>query len=219
MRASGRPNGLAGGGQPNLFLGALRCMPGWYMFHPHVARTRILGIVKSFPAVYLFHGKGGSPSGTVSLLESAFADLFPGTRMVRPELPHHDPELSAERSLPFVDGLKMPLNSLVIGVSLGGIVAARLQETSRPDLSVVCTSSPTWAHGLRIEKKMPNRLALYSSHDDVIAGRTADWPQLAEAYDLPWLTHQTDAHIPSLYELVKAYVQEEDLAEVIARLH
>ena len=174
--------------------------------------------MKSFPAVYLFHGKGGSPSGTVSLLESAFADLFPSTRMVRPELPHHDPELAAERSLPFVEDLKMPLNSLVIGVSLGGIVAARVQEISRPELHVICISSPTWADAVRLEKKMPNRLALYSSHDDVISGRTADWPQLAEAYDLRWLTHQTDAHIPNLYELVKAYVLEDDVSEVIARL-
>jgi hypothetical protein len=110
------------------------------------------------------------------------------------------------------------MNSLVIGVSLGGMIAASVQEASRPDLSVICISSPTWAHGVRIEKKMPNRLALYSSHDDVIAGRTADWPQLAEAYDLPWLTHQTDAHIPNLYRLLKAYVREEDLTEVITRL-
>ena len=175
--------------------------------------------MRSFPAVYLFHGKGGSPTGTVSLLESAFADLFPGTRMVRPELPHHDPELPAEQSLPFVNGLDMPKDSLVIGVSLGGIVAARVQETSRADLHVICISSPTWADAVHAEKKMPNRLALYSSHDDVIAGRTADWPQLAEAHDLPWLTHQTDAHIPNLYQLVRDYLHGDDLAEVVARLH
>jgi predicted esterase YcpF (UPF0227 family) len=175
--------------------------------------------VRTFLAVYLFHGKGGSPSGTVSLLEKSFADLFPGTRMVRPELPHHDPELPAERSLRFVEDLEMPRNSLVIGVSLGGIVAARVQETSRQDLQVICISSPTWADAVRLDKKMPNRVALYSSYDDVIAGRTAEWPQLAEAHDLPWLTHQTDAHIPKLHELVKAYVHGDDLAEVVARLH
>lgn len=175
--------------------------------------------MKSFPAVYLFHGKGGSPSGTVSLLESAFADFFPGTRMVRPELPHHDPELAAEHSLPFIDELNIPRDSLIIGVSLGGIVAARVQETSRPDLHVISISSPTWADAVRLEKKMPNRLALYSSRDDVIAGRTADWPQLAEAHDLPWLTHQTDAHIPNLRQLVRACVRGDDLAETVARLH
>jgi predicted esterase YcpF (UPF0227 family) len=174
--------------------------------------------VKTFPSVYLFHGKGGSPNGTVSLLEAAFADLFPGANFVRPELPHHDPDLPAERSLPFVDELNIPQNSLIVGVSLGGLVAARVQEMSRPDLSVICISSPTWADAVTLEKKMPNRIALYSSLDDVIAGRAAEWPDLAEAHDLLWLTHQTDAHIPKLRALVAAYVQDDDLVQAATRL-
>jgi pimeloyl-ACP methyl ester carboxylesterase len=174
--------------------------------------------VKTFPSVYLFHGKGGSPNGTVSLLEAAFVDLFHGVQFVRPELPHHDPELPAERSLPYVEHLNIPKNSLIIGVSLGGIVAARVQELSRPDLHVICISSPTWADAVTLEKKMANRLSLYSSFDDVIAGRTATWPDLAEAYDLPWLTHQTDAHIPNLRELVGAYVRDEHLGGAAASL-
>jgi pimeloyl-ACP methyl ester carboxylesterase len=174
--------------------------------------------VKSFSAVYLFHGKGGSPNGTVSLLERAFADFFPGATFVRPELPHHDPDSPAELSLPFVEQLKIPSNAMVIGVSLGGVVAARAQETSRPDLSVICISSPTWADGVRLEKKPPNRVSLYSSRDDVIADRTADWPQLADAYDLAWLTHQTDAHIPRLHALIASYVYDEDVQAVAHRL-
>jgi len=174
--------------------------------------------VKSFSSVYFFHGKGGSPTGTVSLLERAFADLFRGATFVRPELPHHDPDLPAERSLSFVEQLKIPANALVIGVSLGGIVAARVQEISRPDLSVICISSPTWADGVRLEQKASNRLSLYSSRDDVIADRTADWPRLAEAYNLPWLTHQTDAHIPRLRAIVGAYIYEEEVKEVAKRL-
>lgn len=174
--------------------------------------------MKSFSSVYCFHGKGGSPTGTVALLESAFADLFPNSRFLRPELPHHDPELPAEHSLAFIEALRIPQNSLIIGVSLGGIVAARVQEMSRPDLTVICVSSPTWADAVKLERKMPNRLALYSSRDDVIAGRTADWPTLAEAHDLPWLTHQTDAHIPDLRELIRAYVHEDILSETAARL-
>jgi pimeloyl-ACP methyl ester carboxylesterase len=174
--------------------------------------------VKSFPSIYLFHGKGGSPTGTVSLLEAAFRDLFPNARFVRPELPHHDPELPAEHSLGFIEALRIPQNSLIIGVSLGGLVAARVQETSRPDLSVICISSPTWADAVKLGNKMPNRLALYSSHDDVIADRTADWPMLADAHDLPWLTHQTDAHITNLRELIRAYVQEDDVSETAVRL-
>jgi pimeloyl-ACP methyl ester carboxylesterase len=175
--------------------------------------------VRSFSSVYLFHGKGGSPTGTVSLLEKAFGDLFPGARVLRPELPHHDPELPAERSLPFVEQLNIPQRALIIGVSLGGLVAAKVQESSRTDLHVICISSPTWADQVKLEKRPPNRVALYSSLDDVIAGRTAEWPQLAEAHELSWLTHQTDAHIANLRVLVRGYIHEENLTALAAHLH
>jgi pimeloyl-ACP methyl ester carboxylesterase len=174
--------------------------------------------MRLFSRVYLFHGKGGSPNGTVLLLEGAFADLFPGAQCVRPELPHHDPDLPAEASLPLIEALPVPPTSLIIGVSLGGLVAAKLQETTRPDVHVICISSPIWADGVKLEHRPNNRVALYSSRDDVIAGRTSDWPSLAEAHDLPWLTHQTDAHIPRLRELVRAYVEQRSLSEVAAKL-
>ncbi|GAC1648819.1 MAG: hypothetical protein NVS9B15_07770 [Acidobacteriaceae bacterium] len=82
----------------------------------------------------------------------------------------------------------------MIGVSLGGLVAAKLQEDGRQDLRVICISSPTWADGVRLERKMQRRFAIYGSNDEVIAGRTAEWPALAEAHEVDWLTHDTDAH-------------------------
>lgn len=41
----------------------------------------------------------------------------------------------------------VPEGSLVVGVGLGGLAAAMVQETKRPDLDVVCVSSPT-SHGV-----------------------------------------------------------------------
>ena len=161
---------------------------------------------RSVKPIYLFHGKGGSPQGSVKLLESTLRPLLPNHDFFRPELLHYDPAILAEDSLAALDKLNVPANAIIIGISLGGLVAARLQETSRKDLTVICISSPTWADGIRLQHRMPNRLAIYSSNDEVIAGRTAEWPSLAEANDIPTLTHNTDQHVAQLSQLVSAYI-------------
>jgi hypothetical protein len=144
--------------------------------------------------IFLFHGKGGSPGGSVLQLEELLRGRFPRTRFVRPALLHGDPEVTAEASFEGLRNLEIPNGSAVIGISLGGLVAAKLQESGRGDLHVTCISSPTWADGVALSQRMTRRLALYSSLDVVIKGRTANWRQLAQAHDLPWLTHDTDKH-------------------------
>jgi len=168
--------------------------------------------------IYLLHGKGGRPTGSVLQLEEQLRPSLPGFEFHRPSLAHGDPEVLAEDSLARLPELQIPQSAFVVGVSLGGLVAAKLQESSRPDLRVICISSPTWADGVRVERKMPNRVAFYSSHDDVIQGRTADWPKLAEAYDLSWLTHDTDLHKDRLAKLIVAWIDGENLAYVIKAL-
>jgi hypothetical protein len=39
------------------------------------------------PAVYLLHGKGGSPEGTVKKLQAVLEQHWPGLGFVRPRLP------------------------------------------------------------------------------------------------------------------------------------
>jgi len=162
-----------------------------------------------FTTVYLLHGRGGWPGGSVLQLEEILRESYPLLTYVRPSLPHGREKgvQSAERSLEYVRELQLEPGALVAGISLGGLVAARLQETGREDLHVICISSPVWADGLDLERKVPRRLALYSSQDEVIAGRTSRWPQLAEAHDLPWLTHDTDAHKAPLARLIAAYMR------------
>lgn len=171
-----------------------------------------------FKAVYLLHGKGGWPGGSVLQLEGLLRGSFPEHRYVRPSLPHgrEKGEQSAERSVDFLRELAIEPAALLVGISLGGLVAAKLQETGREDLHVICISSPTWADGIRLEKRMSHRLALYSSQDEVIAGRTSGWPHLADAYyDLPWLTHDTDAHKEALARLVVAYMSGADIGPLV----
>ncbi len=120
-------------------------------------------------------------------------------------MPHHDPEVPTEASVEYLEKLKPPADAIIVGISLGGLVAARLQELTRPDLRVACVSSPTWADAVRLDRRVENRLALYSSTDEVIADRVSNWPQLAEAHDLLWLSHDTDLHKERIAELLNSW--------------
>lgn len=162
--------------------------------------------------IYLLHGKGGSPQGSVAKLEPLLRAVHPEANYQRLLLPHHDPNAPAESSVEYLRTFNPIRGSRLIGISLGGLVAARLQEEFRPDLAVACISSPTWADGVRLEKKPENRIAIYSSNDDVIAGRVADWPNLAEAYNFPWLTHDTDAHKEPICTLLNCWIAGGPLA-------
>ncbi len=157
--------------------------------------------------IFLLHGKGGSPLGSVSKLEPLLREIHPEFTYHRLLLPHHDPHVFAETSVNYLRDFNLPREARVIGISLGGLVAAKLQEESRSDLNVACVSSPTWADGVRLIAKPPHRLALYSSQDEVIADRVSDWPKLAESYDLAWLTHDTDAHKERICELLIRWIE------------
>jgi pimeloyl-ACP methyl ester carboxylesterase len=165
-----------------------------------------------YASVYLLHGKGGSPDGSVLQLEGLLQKSFPQLRYQRPSLPHgrEKGEQAAERSVDFLRELQIEPGALLIGISLGGLVAARLQETGREDLDVICISSPTWADGVELHQRLPNRWALYSSEDEVIAGRTSRWPDLAEVDHLPWQTHDTDTNKEELARLLVPYMSISD---------
>src|ERR1700729_3194386 len=100
-----------------------------------------------YTSVYLLHGKGGSPGGSVLQLEALLRQSFPEPRYGRLSLPHGREKggQAAERSVDFLRELLIEPGALLIGISLGGLVAAKLQETGRDDLHVICISSPTWA--------------------------------------------------------------------------
>jgi len=55
-----------------------------------------------FDSIYLLHGKGGSPNGSVRLLEDALRALLDGARFLRPSLPHSDHYRPAEDSVDFL---------------------------------------------------------------------------------------------------------------------
>jgi esterase/lipase len=140
-------------------------------------------------------------------LETELRDCEPTQNYVRPLLPHSDPAVAPWTSVLHLRTLNVPEGSLIIGISLGGLVAAKLQELERPDLHVICISSPTHAEETELITRMEHRVALYSSADSVIAGRTERWPQLAAAHDLPWLDHDTDKHKKALAKILCGYLK------------
>jgi pimeloyl-ACP methyl ester carboxylesterase len=171
--------------------------------------------IAAIPAVYLLHGKGGSPNGTVKKLADVLEPRWPQLSFVRPQMEHHDPEAPAEASVDQLRQMVLPPNALIVGISLGGTVAAGLQEAGRDDLHVIAISSPTWADGVVLRERPQRRVALYSSNDEVIAPRVADWPKLAAiSRDFDWLTHSTDQFLEPLARLFAWYL-EGDLAEKI----
>ena len=110
----------------------------------------------------------------------------------------------------------VPEGALVVGVGLGGLAAAMIQETTRPDLDVVSVSSPTSYRVIKLERRMQRRVALYSSQDPVIAGRVENWPDLAEAHDTPYLMHGSHLHPYMLRKLILAHRAGRDLGAEMA---
>jgi pimeloyl-ACP methyl ester carboxylesterase len=162
-----------------------------------------------FPAVYLLHGRGGSPQGSVSLLQAELEKCGAQQNYVGLLLPHADPNVQPSESVDYLRNLGIPEGALIIGISMGGLVAAKLQESERPDLHVIAINAPTHVGDTELHVWMQHRVSLYCSSDEVIAGRTQDWPLLAaEAHDMAWLNgHDTDPHKSALAHLISCYMQ------------
>jgi pimeloyl-ACP methyl ester carboxylesterase len=175
-------------------------------------------LIAAEPEFILLHGRGGRPTGSVLQVEECLRQHFPLAKFQRPQLLHGDPQVPAEESLRELEKLPFAIGSIVIGISLGGLIAARLQETNRPDLHVYCVSSPLWAEGVRLQQRPLSRFAFYSSRDEVIAGRVQDWPQFAQAWDIPWLSHDTDRHKEHIAELIAASLRGDDIDSLLPAL-
>jgi hypothetical protein len=91
-----------------------------------------------------------------------------------------------------------------------------VQETKRPDLDVVCVSSPPGHGVIKLERRMQHRVALYSSQDPAIADRVKNWPDLAEAHDAPYLMHGAHLHPYLLRKLILAHRAGRDLGAEMA---
>ena len=94
----------------------------------------------SFENVLLLHGKGGSPEGSVKDIETllrAHYPQMPVSSFQRPGLLHADGEILAEQSLAELQKRDIAKGTVLIGVSLGGLLAA----DCRSGAAKICASS------------------------------------------------------------------------------
>jgi len=193
----------------------------------------------NFRDVHFFHGLGGSPEGSVALLEKILRHGFPDICYHRPLLPHskikksEDPvegnltwfgkDLApAEETLAWLENQYLPFiapGSLIVGISMGGLVAAKLQELHPElDLSVFSIVAPTNADVVKLERKIPNRVALFSSADQVVKDR-CNWSEFSDlAFDVPWLMHDVDPAKYTLCYLISCYLRGLDMTHEVETL-
>jgi hypothetical protein len=168
-----------------------------------------------YSTVYLFHGRGSSSVGVMHTLSLILQRKVGGVTLIRPnDMPHARLETSPLEAYaelaPYVS-LIQP-KSLIVGVELGGLLAAKLQQ-DQPDLElgVVAVSSPTHAEGLGLRHiQSPGLTALYSGLDPVM--KDMDWtPYAGNLIDVPWLRdHNVNRHKYSLADILKAVIEGHD---------
>jgi hypothetical protein len=163
-----------------------------------------------FRDVYFFERRGSLDAAEVKRIIS---HGYPDVQFALPLLPHSD---RAEDLLHYADWLikrQLPPfvapDSLIVGLSLGGLIAAKLQELHpRMNLSVFSVGAPTSYGGVKLEKKMSNRVSLYSQTDEFTRDRCENWPELTEeAFDVPWLGHGVRTSTYTVCYLLSCYLR------------
>ena len=174
-----------------------------------------------FAGVYLFHDREGTPNGIVSDMESVLQKQIPGVQYLRPFLPHESSAATAAQSYHWLERSFLPFltqNSLIIGVGLGGLLAARLQESfPLKNMSVFAINSPLFEDEIGVTSYQ-KRISLYSSLYKPIEGRCALWPQMATAYDVLWLQHGMDLAKYACCALIVAYMKQEDVLSTVREI-
>jgi hypothetical protein len=112
---------------------------------------------------------------------------------------------------------EIPCNSVIFGIGLGGLLAAKVQEDfPAKGLSVVAVNAPTFEGIIGLSNLVSNRVALYSSVYAPVAAR-CEWDRYAgQAYDVSWLQHGIKNTKYGLAYLLASYMQIENLAAEVA---
>jgi hypothetical protein len=130
---------------------------------------------------------------------------------------YFNPDASAFESHHWVRSNFLPQtlpNSVVVGIGLGGLLAARLQEEfAYRGLSVIAVNAPLFEGPIAIQSKVQNRVAIYSSLYAPISDRCGWLPYTGQAYDAPWFRNGIKNVKFGLASLIRGYLQNEDIHE------
>jgi hypothetical protein len=155
--------------------------------------------------IHIFHDRGQDPESLDQFMLLLKRSL-PQADFDVPYLPHFNSGIKAEDSFRLIAQRNhFPSGTIVIGIGLGGLIAAKLRENQ--DLTVIAIAAPTQADGVWLKTKARNRLAVYSSHDERIMPFT-NWPEFtSEAYECtPLLFHDIDDNRYKLASTIKQYL-------------
>jgi pimeloyl-ACP methyl ester carboxylesterase len=166
--------------------------------------------------IFFLHGMGGSSNGTIKLLRDA---MLPCLTDPPPITLLDFPSGSAQEYYAAVLAVadQFPHGSMLVGVSLGGLVAAKLLQDQRPDLTVVTLASPTHANGLSLTTRItPNLYALYSHNDSVLGDRT-NWGDFTlDHADVEWMAdHSIDPQKSSVAFVLADFIEHGSFRESV----
>lgn len=173
--------------------------------------------------IFLLHGLGGSPDGSMKVIGDSIQHGIPEARISRPamfeQLSYTDSSWTrTDHYWNFRLRIDIPIGSLLVGHSMGGLMAAKTAEV-RNDVTAICICSPTedmepperklnartnLAFGMDLvqDKPHPNVYSLYSSEDEVIKG-ACNWDKFtSNAFDRRWMNKHRLRHYTSLISLL-----------------
>lgn len=166
--------------------------------------------------IFFLHGKGGSSNGTIRILRDGILPCLTNP----PEIALLDfPSATADEYFAAVLAVaaKFPAGSMLVGVSLGGLVAAKLLQDHRPDMTVVALASPTFADRVFLTKRMTTNLyALYSHLDPVVGERTNWGDYAAEHADVEWMSdHNLDPVKNRIAQVLSGLLENRDFRAAV----
>jgi predicted esterase YcpF (UPF0227 family) len=177
----------------------------------------IPGKPSRFQNIQLWHGENGhpwEPSSSVKQIEDVLSRGYPEVRFTRPLLAHDlHYKFDESYSLQWLEDRYIQFiapGSLIVGISLGGLLAAKIQELHPElNLSIFALVAPTSSGNVKLEKPVDHRVSLYSTvADEVIKGHCEDWPKFAShSFDVPWLQHNIDLAKYACCYLISCYMR------------
>lgn len=178
-------------------------------------------MLSRFTGHYLLHDRG-TPDDVDKLAEIMSKKL--GTDYYffkRPQPPHEFIEdVAPDVSYRWLKTYFLPdtlINSVIFGIGLGGLLAAKLQEDfPARNLSVIAVNAPTTEGLISLDRSVhQSRVALYSSVYPTLAD--CDWSKYApQVYDVAWLQHGIKNTKYGLAYLLSAYMRQEDISTQVS---
>jgi pimeloyl-ACP methyl ester carboxylesterase len=166
--------------------------------------------------IFFLHGKGGSSNGTIRILRDAMLPCMTNPpHITLLDFPSNTADEYYAAVLAVAD--KFPDGSMLVGVSLGGLISAKLLQDGRSDLTVVTLASPTFADGIALTNRItPNLYALYSHADPVLGNRTNWGDYTTDHADVPWMSdHNLDPQKNRIGLLLSDFIEHGDFSSAV----